>query len=155
MAANKQLLISESRGDLNWCTPCRGNLTNIPHASHIWSWDHTYLMRSTHSKLLWNHQQRWTEPLLLRKWALNPIYSMTADRSAGPYLVLSQDSHWRSGGKASLCWWQATRLIRPISLACDQYVQYLFAGANPSVLNRHRRGLHSLTFPTDGPPLSI
>jgi hypothetical protein len=23
-ATNKQLLISESRGDLNWCTPCRG-----------------------------------------------------------------------------------------------------------------------------------
>jgi hypothetical protein len=29
----------------------------------------------------------------------------------------------------------ATRLTRPISRACDQYVQYLLAGVNPSVLN--------------------
>jgi hypothetical protein len=28
-----------------------------------------------------------------------------------------------------------------ISPACDRYVQYLLAGANSSVLNRHRRGL--------------
>jgi hypothetical protein len=59
---------------------------------------------------------------------------------------------------------QATRLTRCISPACDQYVQYLLTGPNPSVLNWHRRGLqpwrcrlatsHSLTFLTDGPPLS-
>jgi hypothetical protein len=59
---------------------------------------------------------------------------------------------------------QATRFTWPISPACDQYVQYLLAGANPSILNWHRRGLqpwrcrlatsHSPTFPTDGPPLS-
>jgi hypothetical protein len=52
----------------------------------------------------------------------------------------------------------------PITSACDQYVQYLLAGSNPSVLNRHRHGLlpwrcqlatsHSPTFPTDGPLLS-
>jgi hypothetical protein len=34
MAANKQLHISESRGDSIRCTPCKGNLTNTPHASH-------------------------------------------------------------------------------------------------------------------------
>jgi hypothetical protein len=55
---------------------------------------------------------------------------------------------------------QATRLTRRISPARNQYVQYLLAGANPLVLNRHRRGLplwrcwlatyHSLTFPIDG-----
>jgi hypothetical protein len=54
----------------------------------------------------------------------------------------------------------ATQLTRPISLACDQYVQYMLMGVNPSVLNRHRWGLqlwrcrlatyHSPTFPTDG-----
>jgi hypothetical protein len=52
----------------------------------------------------------------------------------------------------------ATRLTGPISPACDRYVQYLLTGANPSVLNWHRRGLqpwrcrlsiyHSPTFPT-------
>jgi hypothetical protein len=36
---------------------------------------------------------------------------------------------------------QLHQLTGPITLACDRYVQYLLAGANPSVLNRHRRGL--------------
>jgi hypothetical protein len=36
---------------------------------------------------------------------------------------------------------QATRLTDPISPACDQYVQYLLAGANRSVHNWLRRGL--------------
>jgi hypothetical protein len=77
---------------------------------------------------------------------------------------LSQDTHWISGGKATLYWWQTTRLTGPITPICSQYVQYLLTGANLLVLNRHRRGLqpwrcrlstsHSLTFPTDGPPLS-
>jgi hypothetical protein len=31
---DKQLLISESRGDLNRCTPYRGNLINMPHTFH-------------------------------------------------------------------------------------------------------------------------
>jgi hypothetical protein len=33
------------------------------------------------------------------------------------------------------------QLTGPISPACDRYVQYLLTGNNPSVLNRHRRGL--------------
>jgi hypothetical protein len=59
---------------------------------------------------------------------------------------------------------QLHQLTRPITPACDRYVQYLLTGGNPSVLNWHRRGLqpwrcrlsthHSPTFPTDGPPLS-
>jgi hypothetical protein len=36
---------------------------------------------------------------------------------------------------------QLHRLTSSISPACDRYVQYLIAGANPSVLNWHRRGL--------------
>jgi hypothetical protein len=53
---------------------------------------------------------------------------------------LSQHSHWSSSLKPSICWWQTNRLTGPISLAYDQYVQYLFVGVNPSVLNRHRQG---------------
>jgi hypothetical protein len=55
-------------------------------------------------------------------------------------------------------------LLGHMYLVYDQYVQYLFAGVNPSVLNRHKRGLHpwrdwfstslSPPFSTDGPPLS-
>jgi hypothetical protein len=71
----------------------------------------------------------------------------TACQLTDPWLrtqFLFQDSHWSSDGKATLCWWQATRLTGPISLACDWYVQYFLAGANLSVLNRHRRGYNHL-----------
>jgi hypothetical protein len=81
-----------------------------------------------------------------------------------PSQFLFQHNYWSSALKPSIYWWKTTRLIGPISLVCDQYVQYLLMGANPSVLNRHRRGLEpwwcrlatsrALTFPTDGPPLS-
>jgi hypothetical protein len=36
---------------------------------------------------------------------------------------------------------QLHQLTGPISPVCDWYVQYLLTGINPSVLNRHRRGL--------------
>jgi hypothetical protein len=36
---------------------------------------------------------------------------------------------------------QLHQLTGSISPACDRYVQYLLVGANPSVLNRHRRRL--------------
>jgi hypothetical protein len=58
-----------------------------------------------------------------------------------PPQFLSQHSHWRSALKPITCWQQTTRLTGPISLACDTFVQYLLMGTNPSVLNRHRRGL--------------
>jgi hypothetical protein len=58
-----------------------------------------------------------------------------------PPQFLSQDSHWSSRLKPSTCGWPATRLTGPISPTCDRYVQYLLTGTNPSVLNRHRRGL--------------
>jgi hypothetical protein len=88
-------------------------------------------------------------------------------RLSGPWdppQFLSQYNHWSNALKPNTCWWHATRLTGPISLVCDQYVQYLLTRANSSVLNRHRRGpqpcrcqfatSHSPTFPTDGPPLS-
>jgi hypothetical protein len=36
---------------------------------------------------------------------------------------------------------QLHQLTGPISLACDRYVQYLLAGANRTILNRHWQGL--------------
>jgi hypothetical protein len=65
-------------------------------------------------------------------------------RLSGPWdppQFLSQHSHWSSALKPSTCRRQTIRFTGPISLACDQYVQYLLTGTNPSVLNRHRRGL--------------
>jgi hypothetical protein len=46
--------------------------------------DHTYLTWSTHSNLLWSCQQRWTEPLISRKRASDPIHIMMNDRSVSP-----------------------------------------------------------------------
>jgi hypothetical protein len=36
---------------------------------------------------------------------------------------------------------QLHQLTGPTTPACNQYIQYLLTGANPSVLNRHRRRL--------------
>jgi hypothetical protein len=58
-----------------------------------------------------------------------------------PPQFLSQHSHWSNALKPNIYRHQATRLTGPISSACDQYVQYLLTGTNPSVLNRHRREL--------------
>jgi hypothetical protein len=122
--------------------------------------DQTYLMWSTYSNLSQNHQQRWTDTTAPKKkcsW-LHLLARLSGSRD--PPQFLSQPSHWSSRFKPSICWWQAIRLTGSISPACDRYVQYLLAGANPSVLNRHSRGLqpwrcrlatsHSPTFPTDG-----
>jgi hypothetical protein len=49
--------------------------------------DHTYLTWSLYSNLSRSHQQRWTEPLLLRKMATDIIYGTPANRSTCPYPV--------------------------------------------------------------------
>jgi hypothetical protein len=85
----------------------------------------------------------------------------TAHRLTDPWVptqLLSHNSQWNSGKKSNFYWQPTTRLTWPISPTCDRYVQYLLMGANPSVLNRLRRGLqpwrwrlatyHSSTFPT-------
>jgi hypothetical protein len=79
--------------------------------------------------------------------------------------LLSRASQWSRGRKPSSCRWPTTRFIRPISPACDRYVQYLLTRANPSVLNRHRQRLqhwrcrlatyHSPTFPTSCLPFPL
>jgi hypothetical protein len=69
---NKQLLISKSRGDSNWCTPCKGNLINTLHAFHAWSaYDHQpYISHVVRIQQPFaSHQQGWTDALLSRKSA--------------------------------------------------------------------------------------
>jgi hypothetical protein len=87
----KRLLISESCGDLNQCTPSRGK-----HDTH-----NTYASRTSpriplvcflwavpiRGNLSWSHQHHWTELLLLRKKVPIPIHSTLADRSMSPYPV--------------------------------------------------------------------
>jgi hypothetical protein len=54
--------------------------------------DHMYLTRSMYSNRSQSHQQRWTEPLLLRKRAPDTIYNTTADQSMDPYPVSLPDA---------------------------------------------------------------
>jgi hypothetical protein len=89
-----------------------------------------------------SRQQNWAGSLLLRKRAPDTIHGAPADRSTGPYLpsLLSQPmKQW--GAKPSIYQRLATRLNEPISLACNRYIQYLLTDTDPSVLNRHRRGI--------------
>jgi hypothetical protein len=105
-----------------------------------------------------------TESLLSRKRAPNTIHSTPANWSVGSYPVSLPSQPMKQWRRPNLCRQQATRLTGLISPVCDRYVQYLLAGANPSFLNRYRRGLqswrcrlatsHSPIFSTDGPPLS-
>jgi hypothetical protein len=140
----QSILISESRGDLNWCTPCRGNPTNTPHAFHTQSaYDQT--IRLSHGQCMATlckvvnifvqiHHPR-EEGLPTQstaRWSFDPRVHTQ---------LLSHNSQWGSGEKTSFYWQPATRLTRPISPACDRYVQYLLTGANPSVLNRHGQRL--------------
>jgi hypothetical protein len=77
-------------------------------------------------------------------WEKGLLTQSTTRRLTDPWVhtqFLSRASHWSSGGKATLYRQPATRLTRLISPACDQHIEYLLVGANPSVLNRHRRGL--------------
>jgi hypothetical protein len=88
-----------------------------------------------------SHRQSWTESLLLRKKDPDTIHITLTDRFTGPYPVslLSQPmKQWR---KSNIYRQQATGITGTISQACDQYIQYLPTGTNPSILNRHRRGL--------------
>jgi hypothetical protein len=109
-------------------------------------------------------QQSWADSLLPRKsapdstfqlgWALHGTRLYFSPNTAIEAVRLSQTSIDE----------QATSLTGPRSPACDQYVQYLLIGANPSILNRHRWGAttlqmsacqhHSPTFSTNGPTLS-
>jgi hypothetical protein len=141
---NKRLFISESRGDSNQCTPCRGNPTNMTrmlptpvhvrsaYASYGWS-SYVATFHTDQTEL-----DRFTAPE--KKCSRLHLPTRLSDPRDPPQF-LSQHSHWSSALKPNICRQQATRFTRPISPACDRYVQYLLTGTNPSVLNWHRRGL--------------
>jgi hypothetical protein len=81
----------ESRGDLNRCTPCRGKLdqhdTYACNTSPRTPSVHFLLAIPVHGKLSRDVDRFEQITLLLRKSAPDIIYSMSADRSAGPYPV--------------------------------------------------------------------
>jgi hypothetical protein len=164
-ATNKRLLISESHGDSNRCTPYSGkpdqHNTYASHASPCMLGVCLLRVVPIRGNLSCSHQQIWTDPLPLKK--KGSWHTSTARQLTNLWVrtqLLSHNSQWSSGEKSSFYWKLTTRITRPISPACGRYVQYLLAGANPSVLNWLRRGLqpwrcrlstyHSPTFPTGG-----
>jgi hypothetical protein len=163
-AMNKRLLISESRGDLNRCTPYRGkpnqHVTRFSRSVRVWSsticisrGPRIAIFHESPTDLDGSHCSREKELLTqsTTRW-LSDLW--------GHIQFLSQDNQWSGRLKLRFCRWQATRSTGLISPACDRYVQYLITGANTSVLNQHRRGLqpwrcqlstnHSPIFLTDG-----
>jgi hypothetical protein len=127
--------------------PAWKNPTNTPHASHAQSvyGPRPYVSHAvTHSNLSRSRQHIYTDPLPPRRRAPSTIHSSTTVWSAGSYPASLHNSQWGSGEKTIFCWQPATILTGPISPTCDRYVQYLLTGANPSVLNRHRRGATAL-----------
>jgi hypothetical protein len=166
---NRRLLISESRGDSNRCTPCRGK----PDQHDMYaSYDSPRMpgvcvLRAV--SICGNLSQAIISVgrtlLLLRKRAPDTT-SSPAEWSAGPPPSFSPNTAIEAVMKAKhlltnkLQWFTGS-----ITPACDWYVQYLLTGTDSSVLNRHRRGLPhknlriattlSLPFPFEcstGPP---
>jgi hypothetical protein len=164
-ATNKRLLISESRGDSNRCTPYRGNPINTTHT----------LLTPVHVRPTYASCGRPSYVATFREASTDLDRSYCSrekglpTQSAARRLIdprvrtelLSWASQWSRGRRSSSWWWSTTRFTGPISPACDRYVQYLLMGANRTVLNRHRRGYnlgvaalphtHSSTFSTSCP----
>jgi hypothetical protein len=142
---NKRLIISESHGDSNRCTPYRGkpdqHTTRFPRSVRVWS---TTIRISCGSHIATFHTvvNRFKQIHCNREEGL--LTQSTTRQPSDPRVrtqLLSHNSKWSSGEKSSFCWQPTTRLTGPISPTYDRYVQYLLVGANRTVLNRHRRGL--------------
>jgi hypothetical protein len=161
-AANKRLLISKSRGDLNRCIPCREKPDQCTaYASHASSrtprvyFLQTVPVRGNLSRVIdrveqahCSREEGLPTQFTARRWPIRVSIPIFSPELANEVV----------GAKPSIYKRPTTRLTGPITLVCDRYVQYLLAGANWTVLNRHRWELqswrcqlatyHSPTFPT-------
>jgi hypothetical protein len=154
-ATNKRLLISESHGDSNRCTPCRGKPDqHSTYASHTGRrtpnvrFLRVTPVRQAHAscgRSLYVTTFHW-----LPRSRNKPLYPKevlaTKDTLIQPSswvtsFLLSCDSPGVGERGFSPMVTQLHQLTGRISLACDQYVQHLFTGANRTVHNRHRRGI--------------
>jgi hypothetical protein len=141
-ATNKWLLISESRGDSDWCTLCRGNPNqHAAYASHasprapdvrfLWavpvcsnlSW---IIDRVEHAHC--SREEGLSTQFTARRW---PIHGSVPTFSPEP-------ANEAVGVKPSIYQRPANRFTGLISPVCDRYVHYLLAGAKWTVLNWHR-----------------
>jgi hypothetical protein len=160
-ATNKRLLIYESRGDSNRCTPYRGkpeqHATCFSRSVRIWSMT-IRISRGPHIAIFHTVINRFEQIHCTREKGLQT--QSTAHRPFDLWVhtqLLSHNSQWSSGEKSSFYWQLTTRLTGPTSPARDRYVQYLLAGPTHRSLtdtgggyNHGGAGLpciHSPTFP--------
>jgi hypothetical protein len=116
-ATNKLLLISESRGDSNRCTPYRRKpdqyATRFPRSVRVWS-KIIRISRGPHIATFHTIINRFERVDCPREEGL-PAQS-TARRLTDPSVhtqLLSHNSHWSSGEKWNFCWDPTTSLTGP------------------------------------------
>jgi hypothetical protein len=163
---NNWLLIFESHGDSNRCTPYRGKTDAHDTYASRTNLRTSYIRFLRAAHIRGNLSQGIINVgrtlLLMRKRAPDTTPSPTEwstglPPSFSPNTVIEVIMKANNLLMNKLEWF--TGSITPV---CDRYVQYLVTGANPSVVNRHRRGLqswrcrlattHSSTFLTNSPP---
>jgi hypothetical protein len=135
---NKRLLIFESHGNSNQCTPCREKPDQhaicLSHSVRVWS----KIIRISHGQRIATLRgtptslDRVTAP---EKRAPDTIHNTSVDRSTGLYPVSLPSQPIKQWRKSNICRRQATRLTGLISPACDRYIQHLLAGVKPLILN--------------------
>jgi hypothetical protein len=144
-ATNKRLLISESHGDSNRCTPCRGKPDqHVTYASHASPrtpgirFLRVVPVRGNISRVIdkveqahCSQEEGLPTQSTVHHW---PIRGSVPSFSPEPTNEVVE-------AKSSIYQWLTTRLTGSITPVCDQYVQYLLTGANRTVLNQHRWGL--------------
>jgi hypothetical protein len=145
-AMNKRLLISESRGDSNRCTSCRGKTRPTRHVRFPRQSTYARCTLRVGSPRMWQllvrRWQIWIDPTTPEKKGSrhNPQHVGWPIRGSIP--SFSPELANKAGGCKPSSWrWPTTRFTGPISPACDRYVQYLLMWANRTILNRHRWGL--------------
>jgi hypothetical protein len=108
MITKKWLLISENRGDLNRCTPCRENqirmtrtLLALVHVCHTYAFSrqspHVATFHADPTEL-----DRFTTPE--RKCSRLHLSARLSGLRDLPQF-LSQHCHWSSALKSNICWW--------------------------------------------------
>jgi hypothetical protein len=133
-ATNKRLLISESRGDSNRCTPCRGKLDQhamySSHASPRMPGVHFLRAVPICGNLSWGINRveqshcSWESGLpiesTVRRWPIHGSVPNFSTESANEVV----------GAKPNIYQQPATRLTGPIAPVCDWYILYLLTEAN-------------------------
>jgi hypothetical protein len=130
----KWLLISESRSDLNRCTPCRGKLdkhaTRFPRSVHVCSRT-ICISRGPHIATLHTSSTALDRVTAPEKKAPDTIHSTPADRSVGPYpvsLLSQQMKQWR---KLNICRQHAAKLTGLINTSMWSVHSILAHGIQP------------------------